>query len=76
MKALLPMIGWEKVCWDGRMLQIPDGMLIDFGGFRRPVGGRIFVEPAPDGIREGEQERNQFFHNAVCRFCPDRSSRR
>jgi len=32
-KALLPSIGWEKVSWDGKILQVPDGMQVDFGGF-------------------------------------------
>ena len=32
-KELLPYIGWEKVSWDGKTLQIPKGMQIDFGGF-------------------------------------------
>ncbi len=30
--ALLPLIGWEKVLFTGRQLQLPEGMEIDLGG--------------------------------------------
>ena len=31
-KTLLPLIGWEKVIWDGREIALPAGMEIDLGG--------------------------------------------
>ena len=32
LQTLLPMIGWSRVRWRDRMLQMPAGMEIDFGG--------------------------------------------
>ncbi|MEW8507882.1 MAG: FAD:protein FMN transferase [Candidatus Thiodiazotropha sp.] len=31
-KALLPMIGWQRVSWSSPYLTLPEGMEIDFGG--------------------------------------------
>lgn len=31
-KRVLPLVGWEKVKWDGQSIQMPSGMQIDFGG--------------------------------------------
>lgn len=31
-KQVLPLVGWEKVQWDGKTIQMPAGMQIDFGG--------------------------------------------
>lgn len=31
-KALLPYIGWDKVCWNAPLLSLPEGMQIDLGG--------------------------------------------
>lgn len=32
-KALLSHVGWGKINWDGSIIQVPEGMEIDFGGF-------------------------------------------
>jgi len=32
-KELLPFIDWKKVSWDGKTIQVPVGMQVDFGGF-------------------------------------------
>lgn len=30
--AVLPLVGWQKIDWDGERLRLPPGMEIDFGG--------------------------------------------
>ena len=47
--ALLPRIGWSKVCWNRPELQMPPGMQLDFGG----IGKEYAVDTAAELI-EGE----------------------
>ena len=32
-KALLPLVDWKKILWDGKTIQVPPGMQVDLGGF-------------------------------------------
>jgi len=44
--ALLAQVGWSRVTWDGRMLTMPEGMEIDFGG----IGKEYAVDRAAGRI--------------------------
>lgn len=51
-KAVLPLIGWDKVGWDGRTIVLPEGMEIDLGG----IGKEYAVDRAAALIRQRAAE--------------------
>lgn len=51
-KAALPLIAWDKVAWDGRVIKLPEGMEIDLGG----IGKEYAVDRAAALIRERAAE--------------------
>jgi thiamine biosynthesis lipoprotein len=53
--ALLPLIGWQRVHWQGRLISLPDaGMELDFGGFGKEYAAdRAHAILVDHGVSEG-----------------------
>jgi thiamine biosynthesis lipoprotein len=52
LSALLPLVGWSRVGWDGREFRLPPGMEIDFGGIGKEYAvdrAAVLLEDAKRG---------------------------
>lgn len=51
-EALLPLVGWNRVCWRRPFVTLPVGMELDFGGFGKEYAAdraaRLLLQAAPE----------------------------